>query len=77
MGETRKDDLLKTGFWNGGRWLRCAKIVGKSGFSTYLLDFVGVFAKKFADSARILLIMRRNYVIMRLEVRRSVSVKYI
>jgi len=36
-------ELLKTGFWNGGQWWRCAKIVGKSGFSTYLLDFVGVF----------------------------------
>jgi len=39
-------ELLKTGFWDGGQRSRCAKIVGKSGFSAYLLDFVGVFCEK-------------------------------
>ena len=34
------------------------KILGKSGFSAYLLDFVGVFARKLADYTIILLIMR-------------------
>jgi len=46
MGETRKKALLKTGFRNGGQQWRCAKIVGKSGFLMYLLDFVGVFCEK-------------------------------
>ena len=28
------------------QWWRCVKIAGKSGFSTYLFDFVGVFCKE-------------------------------
>ncbi len=40
--------------------LRCATIVGKSGFSTYLLYFIGLafFSRQLADSVRILLIIR-------------------
>lgn len=47
-------ELLKTGFWNRGQRWQCAKIVGKSGFSKYLLDFFGVFLRKLTDFARIL-----------------------
>ena len=62
--------------YGGQRW-RSAKIVGKSDFSTYLLYFAGVFCERFADSTRILLMMRWNYVIMRLETCRSVLVNCI
>ena len=68
MGETRKDDLLKTGFWNGWQQWRCAGIVGKSGFSTYLRGLVSFFARKLADSARKLLTSRWNCGIIRLEI---------
>jgi hypothetical protein len=53
------------------------KIVGKSGFSVYFRGFLTFFVKKLADSARIFLIMRKVYVIMRFEVCRSLSVNCI
>ena len=43
MSEKRKDNLLKTGFWNRGqRWLG-EKIAGKGSFSTEVFNFLGVF----------------------------------
>ena len=45
MDETRKDALLKIGFWNGGQRSRCDNIVGKDGFSTLRFNFSDVFCE--------------------------------
>lgn len=45
-------ELPKIGFWNGGERRRSAKMVGKSGFLTYVLDFLvvsGMICLSFRD----------------------------
>jgi len=51
-------ELLKTGFWNGGQRWRCAKMVRKSGFLTYVRDFLEVFPARHAQPAGIILELR-------------------
>jgi hypothetical protein len=51
-------ELLKIGFWNGGKRRRSAKMVGKSRFLTYVLDFLAVLLARYAEPAGIILKLR-------------------
>ena len=69
--------LLQNGLkeWRATR--RSAKIVGKSGFWTCVLNFLAVFPTRYAEPAGIISKLRWKFCIMGLEVCRSDSVKRI